>query len=86
MLIKLVAPIAGANVGYLVYPVIGEWVAFDETWLVTSVQPASPRQAPSALVVLARRQEYGADHPRARAERLLTRFLTSSDPEGGRHE
>ncbi len=67
VLIELVAPIAGANVGYLVYPVIGEWVAFDETWLVTKVRRwQALRKAPSALVVLARRQEYGADHPRAR--------------------
>jgi hypothetical protein len=32
-LVELVAPIAGANLGYLIYPSYGEWAGFDPDWL-----------------------------------------------------
>lgn len=84
VLIELVAPIAGANVGYLVYPVIGEWVGFDETWLVTKVRRRQARRKR-----LPRWWFWLVDRNMARiiralgAERLLIRLST---PEGGRHE
>ena len=88
MLIELVAPIAGANLDDLVYPVIGEWAAFDETWLVTKIRR---RQA------LRKRRPHWwfwvVDGNMVRliralaAERVLTRLPTGSDPAGeGRYE
>ena len=87
VLIELVAPIAGANLGYLVYPVIGEWAGFDETWLVTKV-----RQGQARRKRLPRWWFWLSDRSMARiiralgAERLLARLSTASDPKGDAHE
>jgi hypothetical protein len=32
-LIEQVAPVAGANLGYLLWPIIGQWAYFDADWL-----------------------------------------------------
>ena len=40
-----VGPVAGANLGYGLYPVIGVWGMFDEAWLCASIEAwlARPR-------------------------------------------
>lgn len=37
-LIELIAPYAGANLGYLLYPVIGEWAGFDGAFLAARIR------------------------------------------------
>ncbi len=37
-LIKFIAPHAGANLGFLIYPVIGEWAGFDEERLCEKIR------------------------------------------------
>src|SRR5262249_38906123 len=37
-LVELIAPIAGANLGYLLWPVIGEWVGFDRAHLSAKIR------------------------------------------------
>jgi hypothetical protein len=36
-LIELIAPTAGANLGFLVWPVIGEWMGFDKASLCSKI-------------------------------------------------
>jgi hypothetical protein len=38
VLIRLIAPNAGINLGYLLWPSIGEWAGFDESWLCDKVR------------------------------------------------
>jgi hypothetical protein len=45
ILIYEVAPIAGANLGYLVWPVIGEWAGFDREPLCTKIEAYLDRRA-----------------------------------------
>jgi hypothetical protein len=40
-LIELIAPVAGHNLGFLIYPVIGEWAGFDEAKLCKQIQRIS---------------------------------------------
>jgi len=44
-LIELIAPIAGHNLGFLIYPVIGEWSGFDKADLCEKIQYLSERRA-----------------------------------------
>lgn len=37
VLIQLIAPNAGANLGFFIWPVIGEWQGFDKTDLVKKI-------------------------------------------------
>jgi hypothetical protein len=37
-LVELVAPVAGANLGYLIWPVIGEWAGFDRVFLAARIR------------------------------------------------
>jgi hypothetical protein len=43
-LIELIAPIAGHNLGFLIWPVIGEWAGFDQTDLCRRIQCLSERR------------------------------------------
>jgi hypothetical protein len=45
MLIFEVAPVAGANLGYLLWPVIGEWAAFDPEHLCSLIEGYLARRA-----------------------------------------
>jgi hypothetical protein len=45
MLIFEVAPIAGANLGYLLWPVIGEWAAIDQDHLCSLIEGYLARRA-----------------------------------------
>jgi hypothetical protein len=45
ILICEVAPIAGANLGYLVWPVIGEWAGFDREHLCGKIEGYLDRRA-----------------------------------------
>jgi hypothetical protein len=45
ILIYEVAPIAGANLAYLVWPVIGEWAGFDREHLCTKIEAYLARRA-----------------------------------------
>ena len=38
ILTELIAPVAGVNLGYLVYPVIGEWAGFDADTIITRIE------------------------------------------------
>jgi hypothetical protein len=38
ILVECIAPVAGANVGYLLWPVIGEWAGFDSADLYEKIQ------------------------------------------------
>lgn len=44
-LLELIAPVAGGNLGYLVYPVIGEWAGFDPVWLNPRIEAHRQRRA-----------------------------------------
>jgi len=44
-LVQLIAPHAGANVGYLIWPVIGAWAGFDETWICERVRRSKSLRA-----------------------------------------
>ena len=45
ILIDEVAPIAGANLGYLLWPVIGEWAGFDREHLCGKIEGYVNRRA-----------------------------------------
>jgi hypothetical protein len=45
ILIDEVAPIAGANCGYLIWPVIGEWAGFDREQLCSDIETYLDRRA-----------------------------------------
>jgi hypothetical protein len=45
MLIYEVAPVAGANLGYLLYPVIGDWGGFDRESLCRKIRVYLERRA-----------------------------------------
>ena len=45
ILLYEVAPVAGANLGYLLYPVIGEWDGFDAGHLCAKIRPFVERRA-----------------------------------------
>ena len=40
-LVQFIAPVAGANLGYLIWPVIGEWAGFDRTDLCAKIRSAA---------------------------------------------
>jgi hypothetical protein len=47
-LIALVAPVAGANLGYLLWPIVaGEWAGFDPDWLNERIDRLQRRRAQS---------------------------------------
>jgi hypothetical protein len=37
-LVEVIAPVAGSNLGYLIYPVIGEWDRFEESSLIEKLE------------------------------------------------
>jgi hypothetical protein len=45
ILLYEVAPIAGVNLGYLLYPVIGEWSGFDAEHLCGRIRPYVERRS-----------------------------------------
>ena len=38
VLVQLIAPVAGANLGYLIWPVIGAWAGFDRASLCAKIR------------------------------------------------
>ena len=45
ILIKYIAPNAGKNLGFLVYPVIGEWAGFDQDRLCDQIKRSKAMRA-----------------------------------------
>lgn len=37
-LVKFIAPHIGVNLGFLIYPTVGEWAAFDKEWLSKKIR------------------------------------------------
>ncbi len=37
-LVKFIAPHVGVNLGFLIYPTVGEWAAFDKEWLSKKIR------------------------------------------------
>jgi hypothetical protein len=44
-LVQLIAPHAGANLGYLIWPVSGAWAGFNETWICERVRRSKSLRA-----------------------------------------
>lgn len=45
VLVRFIAPVAGANLGYLVYPVIGAWAGFDKDSLCGQINRLARNRA-----------------------------------------
>lgn len=43
-LVELIAPVAGSNLGYLIYPMIGEWAGFDKRQLCQEINKRLARR------------------------------------------
>lgn len=45
VLTEIVAPVAGANLGFLIWPVMGEWAGFDKEMLIQRMRQASAKRS-----------------------------------------